>query len=165
MDIRSLPQLARNTGRFQDVVQTLAKYGLAPWMGSVRIEWIQQLFRDSEGQDIRALSLEVRIRKALTELGTTYIKLGQILSTRPDLVGPELAEQLQLLQANTPADPPEKVQQRIEAELGALPEELFGLFDTQAFASASIGQVHAAHLQDGRKVVVKVQHADIEVKP
>jgi ubiquinone biosynthesis protein len=123
---------------------------------------MQRLFRDSEGQDIRSLSQEVRIRKALTELGTTYIKLGQILSTRPDLVGPELAEQLQRLQANTPADPPEKVRDRIEAELGAAPEELFGQFGAQAFASASIGQVHAARLKDGRDVVVKVQHADIE---
>jgi ubiquinone biosynthesis protein len=162
MDIRSLPQLARNTGRFRDVVGVLAKYGLAPWIGSVRIEWMQQLFCDSDGQDIRTLSQEVRIRKALTELGPTFIKLGQILSTRPDLVGPELAEQLQQLQTNTPADPPEKVRQRIQAELGSSPEELFGKFDAQAFASASIGQVHAATLKDGRDVVVKVQHAEIE---
>ena len=162
MDIRSLPQLARNTGRFRDVVGVLAKYGLAPWIGSVRIEWMQQLFCDSDGQDIRTLSQEVRIRKALTELGPTFIKLGQILSTRPDLVGPELAEQLQQLQSNTPADPPEKVRERIQAELGSSPEELFGKFDAQAFASASIGQVHAATLKDGRDVVVKVQHAEIE---
>ena len=162
MKLRSLPQLARNTGRFKEVVEILVKYGLAPWIGSVRIEWMQQLFRDSDGQDIRSLSQAVRIRKALTELGSTFIKLGQILSTRPDLVGSELAEQLQLLQASTPADSPETVRDRIEAELGAEPESLFGQFDTQAFASASIGQVHAARLKDGSEVVVKVQHADIE---
>ena len=69
MKLRSLPQLARNTGRFKEVVEILVKYGLAPWIGSVRIEWMQQLFRDSDGQDIRSLSQAVRIRKALTELG------------------------------------------------------------------------------------------------
>ncbi|MFV2066253.1 MAG: ABC1 kinase family protein [Pirellulales bacterium] len=162
MDIRSLPQLARNTGRFRDVVGTLVKYGLAPWMRNVGIEWMQRLFRDSDGRDIGSMSQEVRVRKALTELGTTYIKLGQILSTRPDLIGPELAEELEKLQADTPADPPAEVRALLQAELGATPEELFGEFDDQAFASASIGQVHAARMKDGRAVVVKVQHPGIE---
>ncbi len=73
-----------------------------------------------------------------------------------------MAEQLQLLQANTPADSPETIRALIEVELGATPEALFAQFDAEAFASASIGQVHAARLKDGHEVVVKVQHADIE---
>ena len=104
MDLTSLPRLARNTGRFGDVVAVLAKYGLAPWIQRVHIEWMQRLFRDSTGKHLCDLSQEVRIRQALTELGTTFIKLGQILSTRPDLVGPELSAELQKLQSNTPAD-------------------------------------------------------------
>ncbi len=162
MDLRSLPQLARSTGRFRDVVGTLAKFGLAPWMQKVRIEWIQGLFRSSDGQPIGELSLAVRIREALTELGTTYIKLGQILSTRPDLVGPELADELQKLQADTPADSAEAVRELFQAEFGVAPEELFAEFDDVAFASASIGQVHSAKQHDGRDVVVKVQHQGIE---
>lgn len=162
MDLTSLPRLARNTGRFRDVVAILAKYSLAPWIQSVHIEWMQRLFRDSTGKHLGDLSQEVRIREALTELGTTFIKLGQILSTRPDLVGPELSAELQKLQSKTPADSPETVREVIESELGDSPENLFEGFEDQAFASASIGQVHAATLRGGRKVVVKVQHPDIE---
>lgn len=162
MDLTSLPRLARNTGRFRDVAAILAKYGLAPWMQSVRIEWMQKLFRDPDGQHLGDLSEPVRIRKALTELGTTFIKLGQILSTRPDLVGPELSAELQQLQSNTPADSPEVVRKLIEEELGDTPENLFHEFNDQALASASIGQVHIASLGPDRKVVVKVQHPGIE---
>jgi len=162
MALTSLPKLARNTGRFKDVVAILAKYGLAPWMQSVRIEWIQGLFRDSAGQHLGELSEDVRIRQALTELGTTFIKLGQILSTRPDLVGPELSAELQKLQSGTPADAPDTVRELIAGELGDTPENLYLEFDDRAFASASIGQVHAAVLKDRREVVVKVQHSGIE---
>lgn len=98
---------------------------------------------------------------ALTELGTTFVKLGQILSTRADLVGPELAAELTELQSGTPPDPPETVIQTITEELGEHPDKLFRSFDPNAFASASIGQVHHAVLQDGTPVVVKVQHAGI----
>ena len=67
----------------------------------------KQIFRSAEGKRLADQAPEVRIRLALTELGTTFIKLGQILSTRPDLVGPELAAELGHLQSGTPADPPD----------------------------------------------------------
>ena len=101
---------------------------------------------------------------ALAELGPTFIKLGQILSTRPDLVGVNLADELQQLQENVPADSPEVVRKLIEAELGQPIKELFAEFEPQAMASASIGQVHRARLHSGEAVVVKVLHADIEKK-
>ena len=104
------------------------------------------------------------MRLALTELGTTFIKLGQMMSTRADMVGPDLATELAALQADTPADPPEAVHATIVAELGAPPEELFASFDMNALASASVGEVHLAQLKDGTNVVVKVQHAGIEEK-
>ena len=104
------------------------------------------------------------MRMALTELGTTFIKLGQILSTRPDLVGPEMAAELTKLQADTPADDPAQVIATIEQELGQPPDQLFRDFDPRAFASASIGQVHHAVMEDGTNVVVKVQHEGIEEK-
>ncbi|MEZ6062396.1 MAG: AarF/ABC1/UbiB kinase family protein [Planctomycetaceae bacterium] len=162
MDVASLPQLARNTARFREVIGILAKYGLARWMTRVHIDWVQRMFQDSEGQPISELSTEQRIRHALTELGTTFIKLGQILSTRPDLVGPKLTAELTQLQANAPADAPDVVRNLIREELGQAPEELFSEFDETAFASASIGQVHAARLIDGTAVVLKIQHAGIE---
>ena len=162
MDVTSLPQLARNTARFREVIGILAKYGLARWMTRVHIDWVQRLFQDSEGQPIADLSMEQRIRHALTELGTTFVKLGQILSTRPDLVGPKLTAELTHLQSNTPADAPAAIRALIQEELGQTAEELFSEFEETAFASASIGQVHAARLMDGTAVVLKVQHAGIE---
>jgi ubiquinone biosynthesis protein len=98
----------------------------------------------------------------LTELGTTFIKIGQMLSTRPDIIGPALAEELGQLRSNTPPDSPETVRATIQAELGKPVTDLFQDFDEGSFASASIGQVHRARLANGQMVVVKVQHAGIE---
>jgi ubiquinone biosynthesis protein len=95
-------------------------------------------------------------------LGPTFIKLGQLMSTRPDLVGVQLAEELKQLQADVPADPPDLVCALIEEELGQPVAELFAEFCDTPIASASIGQVHAARLASGEDVVVKVQHAGIE---
>ena len=138
------------------------KYGIAPWLSNVQADWVQSRLRSDDGQKIGDLSEPVRVRMALTELGTTFIKLGQILSTRADLVGPEMAAELSELQSSTPPDSPEQVIATIEAELGDHPDNLYRSFNTEALASASIGQVHCAVLHDGSGVVVKVQHAGIE---
>jgi ubiquinone biosynthesis protein len=102
-----------------------------------------------------------RIRLAMTSLGPAFIKFGQLLSTRPDLVGIELAQELARLQGDVPADPFEQVRQTIESEQGRPLEEIFMRFDSVPMASASIGQVHAAQLPGGQDVVVKVRHAGI----
>ena len=162
MAVTSVPQLLRETDRFRHVMTVLAKYGLAPWLRHVNISWIQRLFRDAEGQQLSEMTTEERVRSAIVELGTTFIKLGQILSTRADIIGPELAEELARLRASVPADPPEVARAMIEKELGRPIEELFDEFEPQAMASASIGQVHRARLKDGTAVVVKVQHPEIE---
>lgn len=162
MNVSELPKLVRNASRFHEVITVLVKYGLAPWLGNVQADWVQRHFRSEDGQKIADLSMEVRVRLALTELGTTFVKLGQILSTRNDLVGPALAAELSHLQSSTPADSAEMVRETVMTELGLLPEELFGDFNASALASASIGQVHRARLKDGNDVVVKVQHAGIE---
>ncbi len=164
MEVSDLPRMVRNAARFHEVVSVAAKYGIAPWLSNIKADWIQRHLRSTDGQQISELSEPERVRMALTELGTTFIKLGQILSTRPDLVGPEMAAELTKLQADTPADGAEQVIATIDQELGQHPDQLFREFDPQAFASASIGQVHHAVLQDGTRVVVKVQHAGIEEK-
>lgn len=161
MRIAQLPQLFRNAGRFREVVSVMARYGIASWLGSVPIDWIQRLFKTAEGEVISKQPFEVRVREALQELGTTFIKFGQILSTRPDLVGTELADELSRLQTDSPADAPEKVRQVIAAEFEREPEQLFDEFDETAFASGSVGQVHHA-VYDGKPVVVKVLHSGIE---
>src|SRR5512143_2878611 len=96
----------------------MAKYGLADWVKGLNYSWIQERIQSYDGQRIPELNLGERLRLAFTELGTTFIKLGQVLSTRPDLVGPEIARELTHLQSNAPADAPEAVRQTIESEVG-----------------------------------------------
>ncbi len=97
-----------------------------------------------------------KLREMLEELGPTFVKLGQILSTRPDLVSPETQAELAKLQDSTPPVPVEEIRAVIEADLGKTTRELFKTFDETPLAVASIGQVHAATLHDGSDVVVKV---------
>lgn len=164
MKISSIPQLYRNLRRWQEIIAILRRYGLADWLSQLKFDFIRDWIKDDEGVPLASFSREKRIRLALTDLGPTFIKLGQVLSLRPDLIGPALADELTSLQSHVPADPAEKVIEIIEKELGKPIQELFAEFDGTAIASASIGQVHAARLMDGTEVVVKVQHADIHSK-
>ncbi len=161
------PQLARDAGRFRDVVGILVKYGLADWLHHFDMgvpERISFLFQGPDGTRLYELSQAERIRLAITDLGTTAIKIGQILSTRADLVGPDIADELKKLQADVPADPPETVRHAILEQFGKHADDLFAEFNDVALASASIGQVHRARLFDGRDVVVKIQHPNISQK-
>jgi ubiquinone biosynthesis protein len=162
MRLTSLPQFARNANRVREILTVLGKYGLADWLSRFDFELARGVFRVADRAGLTALSHETRIRLALTELGTTFIKFGQMLSTRADLVGTLVANELALLQADTPADSPEVVRATVILELGQPPNELFAEFDEHPLASASIGQVHRARLHGGEPVVVKVQHAGIE---
>jgi ubiquinone biosynthesis protein len=164
MRIRSIPQLYRNLNRWGEILSVLSKYGLADWVSRLGLGFAQEFFKDADGQILAQHSPEARIRLALTELGPTFIKLGQILSTRADLVGTRLATELQSLQTQVRADPPEAVRALLAAELGRPVEACFAEFDERPLASASIGQVHRARLTTGEAVVVKVQHPGIEDK-
>ena len=161
------PQLARDAGRFRDVVGILVKYGLADGLHHFDMgvpERISFLFQSPDGTRLYELSQAERIRLAITDLGTTAIKIGQILSTRADLVGLVIAEELKKLQDDVPADPPETVRHAILEQFGQHADDLFAEFNDVALASASIGQVHRAKLFDGREVVVKIQHPNISQK-
>ena len=164
LKVRSIPHLYRNVKRWTEILAVLSKYGLADWLAQTNIEFVKDRLSSRDGAAIARLTREARIRLTLTELGPTFIKLGQLLSTRPDVVGRELADELKLLQDSTPADPPEVVQKAVENELGQAIDEVFAEFDLVPIASASIGQVHAARLRTGEHVVVKVQHAGIDAK-
>jgi ubiquinone biosynthesis protein len=164
MKISSIPQIYRHLARWREIFGVLSKYGLANWISHLDLEFAKELFKDPGGESLARLNPETRIRLALAELGPTFIKLGQILSTRPDLVGVELATELQRLQDETPSDSPDKVRAAIEAELRQPLEEAFACFDDRPLASASIGQCHAARLHSGEQVVVKVRHPGIEDK-
>lgn len=164
MKLRSIPQLLRNSNRIREIASVLIKYGLADWISRLGLEFAKDLLKNSASEALARQTRDARIRLALTELGPTFIKLGQILSTRADLVGVDLANELSQLQAGVRADSPETARAIVEAELGRPIEEVFGEFSGQAMASASIGQVHAARLKSGASVAVKVRHKGIEEK-
>jgi len=161
MKLAAITKLERNVRRSGEIIGVLAKYGLADWVKGLNFSWIQERIKSVDGQHIPDLKIEERVRLAFTELGTTFIKLGQTLSTRPDLVGPEMARELANLQTAAPADPPETVRTTIETEFGRPLSKLFADFNEIPLASASIAQVHLAQLPSGEHVVVKVQHARI----
>lgn len=164
MKLTAIPQFARNANRLREILTILSKYGLADWMSRLEIERFKELLKSRDGSALTQLSHEARIRLALTELGTTFIKFGQMLSTRADLIGPALACELSALQEGAPADPPAAARATVEAELGQPLGDLFAEFDDQPIASASIGQVHRARLRNGQAMVVKVQHPGIEAR-
>jgi ubiquinone biosynthesis protein len=164
MNLTTIPQFARNANRLREIVTVLSKYGLADWIGRLHLGFAKGWFRGGDGSRLAELTRETRIRLALSDLGPTFIKLGQLLSTRSDLIGPALAEELSRLQDNAPADAEEAVRATVEAELGEPIEQLFAEFEPQPLASASIAQVHRARLKDGTPVAVKVQHPAIQHK-
>jgi ubiquinone biosynthesis protein len=107
------------------------------------------------------LSQAARIRMAFGELGVTFTKLGQMLSTRPDLLPPDFIEELSKLQDCAPPVPLEHIRSAIREDLGDAPEAIFESFDPLPIAAASIGQVHAATLRGGARVVVKVRRPGV----
>jgi len=162
MQLKSAAQIPGDVARASEVAGVLIKYGLAEWLKGTGWEPARRFLTSHTGEILTDQPFPVRLRMALTDLGTTFVKLGQVLGTRPDLVGPEIAHELTLLQTSAPADPPEVTIATVEKELGRPIAECFLEFDSQAMASASIGQVHHAKLPGGRPVVVKVQHPGIE---
>lgn len=112
---------------------------------------------DAEGDESPA-----KLRAVLEELGPSFIKIGQLLATRPDLVPKSYVDEFKKLYDKTTPGPYDEVRAVIKAELGREIEEVFASFEPEAIASASIGQVHRATLKDGTKVAVKVQHPGIE---
>jgi len=102
-----------------------------------------------------------RVRRMLEDLGPTFIKIGQLLGTRPDLVPKKLADEFENLYDKTPPTPFEEIREVVEDELDQPIDDVFATFDPEPVASASIGQVHFATLQSGERVAVKVQHPGI----
>ena len=139
--------------RSREVIGVLAKHGLG--MAADRLPWWPNGRIRLRSPDERPLA--VHLREALEELGTTFIKVGQVLSTHPDLLPADYLAELSRLQDSGPTVDGELIREAIEADLDAPIAQLFAEFDLKPLAAASIGQVHAAKLPDGREVVVKVQ--------
>lgn len=149
--------------RYRQIVEVLGSHGLGYLVGVLNLErfvpFHRALLHDARGE--RPPTRPEHLRLALEELGTTFIKLGQILSTRPDLLPPDYIAELAKLQDTAPAIPREAVQAAVMSELGRPVAELFVELDWEPVAAASIGQAHAGRLLDGTEVIVKVRRPGV----
>ncbi len=152
----------RHLKRYREIGRVLVAHGFGEFLDQMQLLPILDVPRRLLRRGSRPpLGAPVRLRLALEELGPTFIKFGQILSTRPDVLPPEFVEELSKLQDAVPPAPSSLIQQLIQEELGSPPEAIFASFDTSPLAAASLAQVHPATLADGTEVVVKVQRPDI----
>src|SRR5580700_6468148 len=118
MQIQSVAKIPGDVARASEVAGVLIKYGLAEWLKGTGWEPARRFLTSHTGAILTDQPFPVRLRMALTDLGTSFVKLGQVLGTRPDLVGPDVARELALLQTSTPPDPPEVTIATVEKELG-----------------------------------------------
>ncbi len=161
----------RHLSRYRQILGVFFKYGFGDIIERLKIDQyievgLQMIAKDRRPR-VERLAGAQRLRMAIEELGPTYIKLGQILSTRPDLIPPDFLDELAKLQDHVPPRGYDAIRQVFQDQFGQFPEDLFESFSETPFASASIGQVYQARLKDGEEVAVKVQrpgvHKTIEI--
>ena len=155
----------RHIERYRQIISVLFKYGFGDVIDILHIGHYIEIALPKrirrEHETIEEFTLPERVRMAMEELGPTFVKMGQILSTRPDLIPMEFITQFEKLQDDVPPFPFSDVKKTIESELKAPMDTIFQDFDETPVAAASIGQVHRATLMDGEDVAVKVQRPDI----
>ncbi|WP_028319228.1 ABC1 kinase family protein [Desulfobulbus elongatus] len=156
----------RHLNRYHRILRVLFKYGFNDLVDRLHIDqYLEsglQMINRKPREQIARLSRPERLRLVFEELGPTFIKLGQLLSTRPDLIPADFLGELAKLQDDIPPFSVDEVRTILKEELGRYPEEIFHYFDVEPLAAASIGQVHRARMDDGAEVVVKVQRPGIE---
>lgn len=163
--IKSAVGFAHNLPRYREIVGVLWKYGFADVLKLValqRILGMEDATIKIHEDGLLSKPLPERMRLALEELGPTFIKFGQIVSSRRDLVTDEYYVELCKLQAGVPPFPASEAKKIIAQELGKPVTELFAKFEDEPVGGASIAQVHRAELPDGTKVAIKVQRPDID---
>ncbi|MCK4621382.1 MAG: AarF/ABC1/UbiB kinase family protein [Desulfuromonadales bacterium] len=163
--IGSVGRSYRHMQRYRQIITVLFKYGFGDLIDALKIEqYLEiglQVISRNRRERIEMLSRAVRVRMVLEELGPTFIKMGQILSTRPDLLPVEFMQEIAKLQDKVPPFPFSAVEAAIKEEFQKPVQQIFSSFDEQPLAAASIGQVHKARLLDGSSVVVKIQRPGI----
>lgn len=147
--------LARDHARLAQIMKVATRFGLDTLLARFG------LGGRGEGPDRSAIPLPERTRRAMEALGPSFVKLGQILATRRDLLPPEWIEELERLHSRAPTVPFATLRPMVEAALGGAPEDMFASFDETPLAAASIAQVHRATLLDGSKVVLKIRRPAI----
>ncbi|OUM87640.1 MAG: 2-polyprenylphenol 6-hydroxylase [Bacillus thermozeamaize] len=159
----------RHLSRYREIAAALMRHGFGMIVEEIGFDHIlslpQRVLFETREKDARpeksGKSVGERIRLVLQELGPTFVKLGQIASTRPDVIPEEIIRELEKLQDQVPPFSFQEVRNIVEAELGGKLETLFPEFEATPLAAASIGQVHRARLWSGEKVAVKIQRPHI----
>jgi ubiquinone biosynthesis protein len=156
----------RDLGRLQQIASVFVRYGFGDVVRRLGLanllEKAGHALHWDDAQAYAHMAPPQRVRRALEDLGTTFVKLGQILSTRVDQFEPEWIAELGHLQDSAPPSPWPDVLAQLTEDLGAPPETLFARFDPEPLAAGSIAQVHAAQLDDGTEVIVKVRRPGIK---
>ncbi len=156
----------RHINRYREIITVLFQHGFGDLITSSQIEkyldFGKKFIPNRKVKKTTSLSRWERIRMVLEELGPTFIKFGQIMSNRPDILPEPLLIELEKLQDSVPPMPNEEAEKMIEQELGKPISELFNNFQKNPVASASIAQVHQAELKSGENVAVKVQRSGIQ---
>jgi ubiquinone biosynthesis protein len=151
----------RQLGRLSEISQVAAKHGFGYFFDTHRPPGIRsRRAREVDVSNGDGSNRGLRVRQMLDELGPTFVKFGQLLSTRPDIVPPDIVFELKALQDDVSPFPFAQVERVIEEDLGLTIAQLFVEFEERPVAAASIGQVHRATLPNGRRVAVKVQRPD-----
>ena len=154
----------QNLPRYREIITVFVRHGFGSMLEQMGVDRALvasvRIFR--RDTDRERLSPAQHFRLALEELGPTFIKLGQILSTRPDLLPPDFIKELSKLQDDAPPIPWEEVEAQLTAAWSQPLDELFASIDHTPLAAASLSQVHAAVLPNGSEVVIKVQRPDIQ---
>jgi ubiquinone biosynthesis protein len=162
----SLRQRFRSFIRYNQILRVFVKYGfeqiVSYMVTSKRYSFIRRIIPKTTRKNAQKYSKWEKMRLVCEELGPTFVKFGQILSNRPDLLPEELILQLEKLQDNVPPMPSNIAKEVVEEELKKSVDELFAYFEPDAFASASMAQVHRATLHTGEKVAIKVQRPGIK---
>lgn len=168
MGIWQINRTYRNLQRMQTILNVLLKHGFGQLIRQLGLHRLLPLgkqatvFRAEEGDAATPMTLAVRFRMVLEDLGPTFIKFGQVLSSRPDIVPETFITELVKLQEDVRPIPFPAIRQFVQQELGRDFETLFDSFESQPLAAASIAQVHAAKMHSGEEVVVKVMRPGIE---
>ena len=166
MKLFQVKQTYQSLLRIKQILQVLTKHGFGHIVS--RLHWntyipgLRQLQVSHQLPYLSGDTLPARFRMVLEELGPTFVKLGQLLSGRPDLFPDEFIAELRLLQDHVPPFPIGQAREIIEREFGAPAEQIFPHFNEKTLASGSIGQVHSAELPDGTEVIIKIKRPGID---
>ncbi|MBG80924.1 MAG: hypothetical protein CMJ39_09480 [Phycisphaerae bacterium] len=155
----SMLQFARHAGRYREMLSVLVKFGFREFFEDAKLDLLlersRRIFHRGPTEEVQRMGRPKRLRLALEELGPTFIKLGQVLSTRPDILPPEYIAEFQHLQDNVPSVAWPEIKKQLIEDLGHL-EDHFDSLDEEPMAAASMAQAHRAVIKGGQPIVLKI---------